>query len=244
MALATTTRASRRLALVLGGALALCALAGPARAGEADASASAALIERIAAAHRAIASIQGRATWRTHHRDDPAAEATVQLVQFALLFPDRYRVVITRPGDDDQREIFLSDGMRCERREYLFRDDTPTSTVTPAGAGNSDFTRLLARVLSCFRLDLAALGADFAVTAAAVGAGARVTLTPRSAPLADQLTVITVDLDAALAVTRFSFDDPQGNRYEIAIDQSAYDQPIAPATFQVTAAGAARTPGK
>jgi hypothetical protein len=243
MAVATTTRGTRLLALTLGGALALVALAGPARGGEADeaaAAASAALIERIAAAHRTVASIQGRATRRTHHRDDPANEASVQLVQFALLFPDHYRLVITTPGDDEGREIYLSDGVQCERREYLFKNEAPTSRVTPVGADDAEITRLL----SCFRLDLPALNADFTVMAVAVDRGARVTLTPRRAALADQLTGITVDLDAAFVITRFSWGDPQGNRYDVTIDQSAYDQPIAPAIFQVTAAGAARGPGK
>jgi len=243
MALATTTGATQLLALVLGAALAL-SLASPARGSDEDAAASAALIERIAAAHRAIASIQGRATWRTHHRDDPANEASVQLVQFDLIFPDHYRVVITKPGDDEGRDIYLSDGVLCERREYFSKDEAPTSRVTPVGADEGEITRLLTRLLSCFRLDLAALGADFTVTAAAVGAGARVTLTPRHAPLADSLTAITVDLDAASVITRFSVADPQGNRYEITIDHSGYDQPISPAIFQVTGAGAPRSPAK
>jgi hypothetical protein len=231
----------RLLALMAGAALACAAPAARACAGEADeaaaAAASAALIERIAAAHRAIASIQGRASWRTRQRDEPAGDARVQLVQFDLLFPDHYRVVITKPGDDEWREIYLSDGVMCEKREYLFKDEAPASRVTAVGAQGDDFSGLLSRLLSCFRLDLPALGADFTVTASAAGAGARVTLTPRRPPLAEQLTAITVELDAAFVITRFSLGDPQGNRYEVTVDHSAYDQPISPATFQVTSPG-------
>jgi hypothetical protein len=219
-------------------------LATAATGGEADAAASAAVIARIAAAHRAVASIQGRATWRTHHRDDPAAESSVQLVQFALLFPDHYRVVIAKPGDDEGREIYLSDGVWCEKREYVFAGEAPTSRVTPVGADDGQIPRLLARVVSCFRLDLAAISADFSVTAAAVGAGAQVILTPRHASLAEQLTAITIDCDAASLITRFSVADPQGNRYEITIDQADYDKPIGAATFQVSAAGGPPAAGK
>jgi outer membrane lipoprotein-sorting protein len=238
MAAATTTRARRLLALALGGALALNVLARPAGADEAAEAASAALIERIAAAHRTIASIQGRATMRTHHRDEPASEARVKQVQFALLFPDHYRLVFNDPGDDEGRLIYLSDGVHCEQREYQFKDEAPTSRVTPVGADEAEITRLLA----CFRLDMAALSADFAVTAVGTEAGPRVTLTPRHPPLAEQLVQITVALDAAFAITRFSWTDPQGNIRDVAIEQSAYDQPIPPATFQVTPA--ARSPGK
>jgi outer membrane lipoprotein-sorting protein len=216
MAAATTTRAIRLLALSAGAALAL-ALAGPARGSEADAAAaaaSAALIERIAAAHRAIASIQGRATMRTSNRDEPAGEARVKLVQFFLLFPDHYRLVFTEPGDDEGRDIYLSDGVQCERREYLFKGDAPTSRVTPVGADDAEITRLL----TCFRLDLPAINADF--------------------------TAITVDLDATFVITRFTMSDPQGNRRQITIDQSDYDKPIASSTFQVTGSSAPPSPGK
>jgi hypothetical protein len=240
MALATTTGALRLPALLLGGALALVALASPAGAGEAEgAAASAALIERIAAAHRSVASIQGRATMRTHHRDEPASEARVKQVQFALLFPDHYRLVFNDPGDDEGRLIYLSDGVRCEQREYQFKDEAPISKVAPVGADEAEITRLLA----CFRLDMAALSADFTVTAVGTQAGPRVTLAPRHAPLTEQLEQITVALDAALAITRFSWADPQGNIREVTIDHADYDQPIPPATFQVTAA-AAPGPGR
>jgi hypothetical protein len=241
MLVVAATRKARLFALAVGGAL---ALAGAAWGGEADAAASAALIERIAAAHRNVVSIQGRASWRTRHRDEPASEARLQLVQFALLFPDHYRVAITKPGDDDWREVYLSDGVRCEKREYLFQGEAPTSRVTAVGADDAEIPRLLTRLVSCFRLDLPALSADLTVTAVAVEVGTRVTLTPRQAPLADQLTAITVELDAAMEVTRFSCADPQGNRYEVTIDQAEYDKPIAPATFQVAAAGTPPGQGK
>jgi hypothetical protein len=47
------------------------------------------------------------------------------------------------------------------------------------------------------------------------------------------MTSITIDLDAALAITRVVWDDPQGNRYAVTIDQAVYNQPIDPAKFHI-----------
>jgi len=210
--------------------LALLGLCGLGRGVALDAPAEgAALIERIAAAHRTITSVQGHATWCTRNRDEPAGDERVQLVRFYFLLPDHYHLAITKPGDEDTLDIVRSDGVRREELKYVFRNDPPDSTVTPVGADDAEFTRLLA----CFRFDVPALSKDFAVQAEAVAAGARVILRPLHAPLSDQLTSITIDLDAALAITRIVWDDPQGNRYAVTIDQALYDQPIDPAKFQI-----------
>ena len=218
-----------RLAALVGllGLLGLCGLSRAVGLEAPDDGAS--LIKRIAAAHRAIISVQGRATWRTRHRDEPAGDERVQLVRFFFVLPDQYHLAITKPGDEDSLDIVRSDGIRREELKYQFRDTAPDSTVTPVGTDDAEFTRLLA----CFRFDVPLLSKDFSVQAEAVADGARVSLRPLHAQLSDQMTSITIDLDAALAITRVVWDDPQGNRYAVTIDQAVYNQPIDPAKFHI-----------
>jgi outer membrane lipoprotein-sorting protein len=198
-------------------------------AAEDPAAMSATLLERIASAHHAQTSIIGTATQRTRHLDEPSSAARIQHIQFTLLFPDHYRLVFTTPGDDETRDIILSDGVMREVRSYLFKDEAPTITVTPVGADDAEVSLLLAGI----RLDIPTLKKDFSIQAqsAAAGAGARVTLTPLRPAVADAVTSITVDLDATFAITRIAWVDPQGNQHEVVIDHAEYDTAIDPTLF-------------
>jgi outer membrane lipoprotein-sorting protein len=194
----------------------------------AEPAGSEALLARIAAAHQAVKTIQGHATWRTRRSDEAAAEARVQDVRFFLEFPDHYCVVLTKPGDDDAKESVLSDGELRWHLQRQFKEDQPDVKVTPVGRDDAEFRRLLA----CFRMDLPVLRQDFTVTAAADGAGATVTLAPARPQVAEQVTALTIGLDAELRVTRVAWDDPQGNHIDIEVDQADYGKPIPAATFR------------
>ncbi len=231
MAVSTSLSSARRAGAYLLVAAVVLAAAAVSRlvASEADDAASQALIERIATAHRAVLGVQGHAHWRTRHTDEPAAAGSLQEVQFALLFPDCYRLVLSKPGDLDSRTVWRSDGVTLEKLDYQFRDAPPDRKLTPVNHNDREFARLLA----CFRLDLPVLGQDFTVHAAVVPTGAVLTLAPVRAEIAENVTTLTIQLDAAFHITQLAWSDPQGNHVEVTIDKADWDTPPDPAVFHV-----------
>lgn len=187
-----------------------------------------AALERTAAVQRAHTTAQGTLTQRTRRLDDPAAPPRVQQVRFLVQFPDRYCVVFTKPGDDEFRQSFLSDGRRRWEVTQTFAGDKPDVKTAAIGEGDE----LMRRLVGCLRLDLAELGRDFRIEPRLADGGLLVTMTPLKPALAESLSAVVVDFAADGRLRRFVCDDPQGNRYEYTVDAAAYDQPIDPAVFR------------
>jgi hypothetical protein len=107
--------------------------------------------------------------------------------------------------------------------------------VKEAEVGKDDAE--LRRLLACFRLDLAVLHADFAVavepvTAEGKPAGARLVLTPARPAIAEQVSKLVIELGGDLRISRLTFDDPQGNRYQVTVDEAVYGEPIPAERFR------------
>lgn len=163
-------------------------------------------------------------------RDDPTAPVREQHVRFFLAFPDRYAVIVTKPGDDDYKQSFVSDGTTRWEITQIFGGEAPDKKSAPVG-GADEFER---RLLACFRFDLVALRQDFSLVAtAAADQHAVITLTPLAAKLKEQLTVLVLTFDAAGALTAIRSDDPQGNRLDFQVQEALYDQKLDDALFRV-----------
>jgi outer membrane lipoprotein-sorting protein len=180
-----------------------------------------------------LATVHGRFTQRTSRSDEPAGEVRVLTARFALAFPDQYDVVYTKPGDEEWRQRFCSDGQRRWEIQQQFALDQPDVKKAEVGKDDTEPRRLIA----CFRLDLAALRADFAVTVEPVvadgkPAGARLVLTPARPAIAEQVSSLVIELGGDLRISRLTFDDPQGNRYQVTIDEAVYGEPIPAEMFR------------
>jgi hypothetical protein len=189
----------------------------------------AALLERVVAAQQGHKTVQGRLRWLTSRIDDPGTPPREQHVRFFLGFPNRYAVVVTKPGDEESRTSFISDGVTRWELTQLFAGEAPDKKATPVGNGDDVEQRLLA----CFRFDLAALQKDFSLVATPIPDGAQITLTPLAAKLKEQLTVLVLGFDAANRLTVIRSEDPQGNRLTFAVQEATYDQPLDDALFHV-----------
>ncbi len=185
-------------------------------------------LERAAAAQRAHPTAQGALTLRSHRPDDPTAVPRVQQVRFLVQFPDRYCVVITKPGDAEFRQSYLSDSSRRWEVTQTFADEKPDVKAAAVGEGDE----LARRLVSCLRFDLVELGRDFRIEPRLADGVLGVTLTPTKPALAENLSAVTAEFGADGQLRRFAFEDAQGNRYEFTLDSAVYDQPIDPAVFR------------
>jgi hypothetical protein len=190
----------------------------------------AALLEQVVAAQQGHTSVQGKLLWRTSQRDDPSAPVREQHVRFFIVFPDRYAVIVTKPGDEDYQQSFVSDGTMRWELTQLFAGEAPDKKSAPVG--NAD--ELERRLLACFRFDLTALRQDFSLLAAAgPDHSAVMTLTPLAPKLKEQLSVLVLTFNAARALTSIRSDDPQGNRLDFQVQEAVYDQQLDDALFRV-----------
>lgn len=216
------------------GVLALALLAAAGWAETASAAPADDVAARIAAVHRDDTTVRGRFTQRTSRADEPAGEVRVLTAQFALAFPDQYDVVYAKPGDEEWRHRFCSDGRRRWEVQQQFALDQPDMKEAAVGKDDAELRRLLA----CFRLDLAVLRADFAVAIEAVTAadgkpaGARLVLTPARPAIAEQVSSLVIELAGDWRISRLTLDDPQGNRYQVTVDEAAYGEPIPAERFR------------
>lgn len=189
-----------------------------------------ALLEQVVAAQQGHTSVQGKLLWRTSQRDDPSAPVREQHVRFFLAFPDRYAVIVTKPGDEDYKQSFVSDGTTRWELTQVFAGEAPDKKSAPVGGGDEVEQRLLA----CFRFDLAALRQDFSLVATtAPDQRTVITLTPIAPKLKEQLTVLVLTFDAARALTAIRSDDPQGNRLDFLVQEAIYDQKLDDALFRI-----------
>lgn len=196
----------------------------------ADAVHDAALLDRVVAAQQGHTTVQGRLRWLTSRVDDePGTPAREQHVRFLLAFPQRYCVIVTKPGDEDTKTSFISDGTTRWELTQLFAGEVPEKKSTPVGNGDDVEQRLLA----CFRFDLAALRKDFTIVATPMPDGSLITLTPIADKLKHQLTTLALVFDPAHRLTAIRSEDPQGNRLVFAVLEAVYDQPIDDAVFRV-----------
>jgi hypothetical protein len=189
----------------------------------------AALLDRVVAAQQGRSTVQGSLRWLTSRSDDPDTPAREQHVRFFLAFPQRYAVTVTKPGDDEAKTSFISDGTTRWEVTRLFAGEAPDIKAAAVGADDEVEQRLLA----CFRFDLAALRRDFTIVARAGTDGAVVTLTPSNNQLREQLTVLELTFDAHHRLTTIRSDDPRGNRLVFTVLEAVYDQPLADALFRV-----------
>ena len=189
----------------------------------------AALLERLVAAQQGHTTVQGRLRWLTSRIDDPTTPPREQHVRFFLAFPNRYAVVVTKPGDEESKTSFISDGItRWELTQFL-EGVAPDKKTTPVGDGDEVEQRLLA----CFRFDLAVLQKDFTVVATPIPDGSQIILTPVGAKLKEQLTVLVLSFDDKQKLGAIRSEDPQGNRLTFAVQEATYDQPLDDALFRV-----------
>lgn len=187
-----------------------------------------AALERAAAVQHEHTTVQGTLTQRTRRIDDLTSPPRVQQVRFLVQFPNRYCVVFTKPGDDEFRQSFLSDGSRRWEVVQTFAGDKPDEKTAAVGEGDETLRRLV----SCLRLDLVELGRDFRVEPRLAADVLSVTLTPLMPTLAADLSVVVIEIGPDQRLRRIASDDPQGNRYEFTVDAAVYDQPIDPAVFR------------
>ena len=190
------------------------------------------LLQRVLAVQRGITSISGRFTQRSVRIDDPEQGSDVYVARFALMAPDKYNIVYTKPGDDEYRKRFCSDGQTRAEQEQILADQAPDTVVRPVVKGDDDAMR---RITALFRLDAAALTRDFTITPRARGDAYTVLLVPRAPGLAEHIQRVEVDLDPSLRTTGMRIDDPRGNRILIAIEEVAYNPTLPPETFTVPA---------
>jgi hypothetical protein len=188
----------------------------------------AARLAQVVAAQQGHTTVQGRLRWLTSRVDDPTTPPREQHVRFFLAFPDRYALVVTKPGDDDSKQSFISDGRTRWEVMQLFADEQPEKKAVPVGEDEIE-----QRLLACFRFDLARLRQDFAIVAMPAGDGTVITLTPTAEKLKQQLTALVLTFDAEHRLTAIRSEDPQGNRFDFTVLEAVYDQPLDDALFRV-----------
>lgn len=214
---------------VQGGVVALLFLLNLSAFGGEPAHHDAALLARVVAAQQGHTTVQGRLRWLTSRPDDPATPPREQHVRFFLAFPERYALVVTKPGDPEFKHSFISDGKKRWEVMQAFSDVAP-EVKTSAIGGDDEIER---RLLACFRFDLPTLERDFAILAEPLADGARITLTPTQPALKEQLTLLVLTFDAAHRLTAIRSEDPQGNRLDFPVMEADYDQPLDEALFRV-----------
>lgn len=202
------------------------------------------LLTKLLGAQQAITSVSGRFVQRNLRADDPEGTATVHEARFAMQVPDRYNLVYTKPGDDEWRLRYCSDGNVRREITQMFAGQEPDVITTAVrreasagdvGAGDgADLGRYISTFL---RFDPVAVNKDFVVAIATAGEGYRLDLLPRGADLAKQVKSISVDLDQSFQTKEIRFDDPQGNRIVVSVVESVYNGTIPPGTFTYTPGG-------
>ncbi len=191
------------------------------------------LLQRVLAAQRGVTSISGRFTQRTVRIDEPDLAGDVFDAHFDLLAPDKYNIIYTKPGDDEYRLRYCSDGQNRAQQEQIMLGQPPDVVVKPVTKDGDDDA--MHRITALFRLDPVAINRDFTVTPQARGDAFTVLLMPRSPGLAERIQRIEVDLDPSLRTKAVRIDDPRGNRILITIEEAIYNPTLPPSTFTVPA---------
>jgi hypothetical protein len=187
-----------------------------------------AVLQRLVAAHGQHSTAQGTLTWLTRNTADLAAPTRQQNVQFFLVFPDHYHVIITKPGDNEWKQRFVSDGKNRWEVQQLFANERPDIKKMPVGKDDA----LEQQLMACFGFNIERLRKDFSLLAYTLADGThQVILTPITPALTQQLTSLTMDFKADLTLIRIISDDPQGNRFEFQVKEVICDKPLDPALF-------------
>jgi outer membrane lipoprotein-sorting protein len=203
--------------------LLLAALLSGAEVGEAGLAA-------LATQRSAIQCVEGTGIRTVQRVDDAEAPATSTQVRFAIAADGRYEIVLTDPDDPDgERTRFVSDGRRAASQERMYAGDP--EVVKNLGTDGQD---LLQRLLSCLRLDLARMRAEYAIELRPAEAGLReLHLVPTDATVLREVVSIGVWLDDAGRPVRVVLDDTSGNRNRLQVTSFADDPVIDPARFVV-----------
>ena len=189
------------------------------------------LLQRVIAVQRGLTTISGRFTQKTVRVDDPELDSDVYHARFDLMHPDKYNIIYTKPGDDEYRLRYCSDGSNRGRQEQLFADGKPDTEVQPVAKATDDDA--MARITALFRLDPVAITRDFTITPQPNGDSWTVLLVPREPGLAEKVKGIEVDLDPSLRTKGVRIDDARGNRILITIEEAVYNPVLPPETFTV-----------
>ncbi len=180
---------------------------------------------------RATKTAQGTFVHTTRQVDDAEDDATRRLGRFALEKPKKYFLELRNPKLADAKDVFASDGVERVHIEQ-FDLETVDEKRGPVQAGGGNNEDLFRRILNLIQLQDPAAFKDFAFAPETTADGLRLVLTPRAgSAAAQQATRIVIDLDRDQRTRRIQFDDPQGNRVDVQIEEATYDQPIAPETF-------------
>ncbi len=181
---------------------------------------------------RATKTAQGTFVHTTRQVDDAEGDATRRLGRFALEKPNKYFLELRNPKLADARDVFASDGVErvhIEQFDVETVDEKRTPVKAGGGAGSEDLFR---RILNLIQLQDPAAFKDFAFAPETTADGLRLVLTPRTgSEAAQQAKRIVIDLDRDQRTRRIQFDDPQGNRVDVQIEEAVYNQPIPPETF-------------
>jgi hypothetical protein len=199
------------------------------------------LLTRLLGAQQAVTSVAGTFVQRNLRADDPDGTASVHEATFALQVPDKYNLVYTKPGDDEWRLRYCSDGVLRREITQMFAGQDPDVITTPVKAaggganGEGGDGADIGRYISTFlRFDPAEVNKDFVVTIATAGDGFRLDLLPRGADLARQVKSVAVELDGGFRTREIRFDDPQGNRVVVSVVTSEYNGTIPAGMFTYT----------
>lgn len=193
---------------------------GAAEAGEAGLAA-------LAAQRSAVSAVDGRGVRTVQRIGEDDAPVEKREVRFAVASDGRYEIVITSPDDPAERTRLVSDGRRAASQEWTMPDEAPV--VKALAVGGQD---LLQRLLSCLRLDLAALKSEYAVELRPAGPGLReLSLVPTAPAVAREVASVTVAIDDAGRPVRVVLIDTSGERHRLDVTAFSDDPQLDPARF-------------
>lgn len=180
-------------------------------------------LQALAEARAAVRVVEGSGTHAVRRLDDPDGPVEKRALRFAVALDGRYEIIITDPADPEgERTRLVSDGRVAKSQEWMLAGEQPL--VKTLAAGPHD---LLRRLLSCLRLDLAALRREYAVELRAADTGLReLRLTPTDKDVAREIALVGVFIDAAGKPVRVVLDDTSGNRRRLEIAAFADDPPL------------------
>jgi len=185
-------------------------------------------LAELAAARSAVALVAGEGVRTVQRLDEPDQPAEPKRVRFAVAADGRYDITITDPADPDgPRSRFLNDGGSAWSIELADASDQ-AKPRRQAAAGD-----LMARLLACLRLDLAALRKDYTIELVPAAGGLReLRLHPTDPAVLREVDAIMVQLDASGRPTLVVLDDSSHNRQRLVVTTFIDNPPADPIWFR------------
>jgi len=173
--------------------------------------------------------VAGEGVRTVQRLDEPDQPAEPKRVRFAVAADGRYDITITDPADPDgPRSRFLNDGVSAWSIELA---DAADQAKPRRQAAIGD---LMARLLACLRLDLAALRKDYTIelVPAAAGGLRELRLRPTDPAVLREIDAIVVQLDAAGRPTLVVLDDSSHSRQRLVVTTFTDNPPADPMWFR------------